>query len=189
MLLFVPSRGAGQSPPPSSFPLSSTLPRRHLNILVLSEEVHREEQKEVHSECNTFYKWDPLLSIAHSTCAVSCLFIHSPPSQVFMLDSSTSSSAMQNKTIPQWVVSADGGVLATVGVGADAIARCGAQEALACVTELWGPCRTSRNALIGCPQSRGCPIGDASEILSGRSRGFLPAPGILEREEDVSICR
>ncbi len=143
----------------------------------------------VHSECNTCYKWDPLscVPIAHCTCSVSCRLCSLSPLPVFTLDSSTSSFAMQNKTIPQWVVSANGGVLAMAGVGADAIARCGAQEALACVTGRWGPCRTSRNAPIGCPQSHGFPTGGASETPSGRSPVFLLAPGILEKKEEARM--
>lgn len=102
---------------------------------------------------------------------------------MFTLDSSTSSVAMQNKTVPRRVASADGGVFWRWRVsGAGAIARCGAQWALACATGRWGPCRTSRSAPTGCPRSRGCPTGDASGTLSGRPREFRRALGVLERE-------
>jgi len=74
-----------------------------------------------------------------------------------------------------------------VGVRADAIAHCGAQEALVCVTEPWGPCRTSHNAPFGCPQSRGCPTGDASETPSGRSRVSLLVPEILKKGDEELI--
>lgn len=101
------------------------------------------------------------------TRSVSCLFVHSHPSQ-----------CCKFKPILRWALSADDGVLAVAG----AIARCGAQEALACAKGLWGPCRTSCNALTGCPRSRGCPTRDASETPSGRSRVFLLAPGVLEED-------
>lgn len=176
--------------PPSSFPLSLSPLRRLLNILALSEE--QKKNSTLSATCVLSETLFSVLLTAHAPLAASSSPPLPPPRllPVFTLDSSTSSFAMQNKTVPQWVVSADGCVLAmSLGVGAGAIARCGAREAPACATERWGPCRTSRNAPIGCPRSRGCPTGDAFETLSGRSRVFLLAPGSLERRgEERSGC-
>lgn len=69
---------------PSSYALSLSPLWSHLNILVLSEEVHREEQKEkstvnaTHDISETLFSLFLLLT-AHAS--VSCLFIRSHPSQ------------------------------------------------------------------------------------------------------------
>lgn len=173
---------------PSSYPLSWSPLWRHSNILVLSEEVHREEQEEKSSVSATHVRSETLFSLFLSLAApVSCLFIHSHPSRcsrwtlhIILRDA--------KQAHDEWWVQM-GMFLVTAGVGAGAIARCGAREALACVTGRWGPCRTSRSAPIGCPLSRGCPTEDASETLSGRFREFLLAPGALERRrEGVTLC-
>ncbi len=65
-------------------PLSLSSPWCHLNILTLSEEVHREEQKEQSTVSATGTISEILfvfIPIAHCTSSVSCLFIHFHPSR------------------------------------------------------------------------------------------------------------
>ena len=107
MLLFLPSRGAFHLSLTYSLLLSLSPLCCHLNDLALSKKVHREEQKELllfgnHSQCNTLELSNPLFCIpsAQCTCSFSCLFVHSHPPPVFILESSTSSSVMQKKTVP-----------------------------------------------------------------------------------------
>lgn len=172
---------------PSSFPLSLSPLWCNLNILALSEEVHREEQKEKSTvsatpTSDTFFSVFLLLTV-HALLAASS-FALTPPSVHAGLFHIIPHDAKQDHTTMSGECRWGAFGRRRLCWAAGAIARCGAREARACAIGRWGPCRTSRSAPIGCPQSRGCPTGDASETPSGRSRVFLLAPGVLERRRE-----